>query len=84
MNILPSQNEVAGFYQTFNCNDVARNAAWRAAFTGIATRMGWSAEIVREWLDSKHGRWLADELYNAKSTEEIEQAILKRPAKCFH
>ncbi len=63
---LLTNNEAWGFYGSaagFTDADVA----WAAAFTAIAKATGASADGVRDFLDSRHGRHFADDVANGMS-----------------
>ena len=61
---LPTRNNEAwGFYGTaagFGCAD----AAWAIALPAVAGATGATAEGVRDFLDSRHGRHFADDVAN--------------------
>ncbi|MFA7585610.1 MAG: hypothetical protein WCY11_05345 [Novosphingobium sp.] len=61
---LPTRNEAWGFYgATAGFTDA--DAAWAFAFPAVAEVTAASAEAVREFLDSRHGRHFADDVHNA-------------------
>ena len=60
--ILPSRNEAWGFFGTMESSGTDTMQAWNAASARIATATGASAEGVRDFLDSRHGRHFADEV----------------------
>ena len=65
MKILESQNKEYGFYGTtaLHCRSTV-NAKWETAFSWVAAAMpSWSPENIRDFLDGRPGRHLADELH---------------------
>jgi hypothetical protein len=73
--ILPTENEKWGFYGT-RVSDSPKTAEknWNTASTLLVKLSGKSPEIVRDFLDSKYGRWLADECHNSDLVEAINKA----------
>lgn len=62
-SILPTRNEAWGFYgATAGFTDA--DAAWDFAFPAVAKVTGATAEGVRDFLDSRHGRHFADDVHN--------------------
>lgn len=62
-SILPTRNEAWGFYgSTARFTDA--EAAWSIAFPAVAKATGATAEGVRDFLDSRHGRHFADDVHN--------------------
>lgn len=60
---LPTRNEAWGFYgSTAGFTDA--DAAWSIAFPAVAKATGATAEGVRDFLDSRHGRHFADDVQN--------------------
>jgi hypothetical protein len=60
---LPTRNEAWGFYgSTAGFTDA--DAAWSIAFPAVAKATGATAEGVRDFLDSRHGRHFADDVHN--------------------
>jgi hypothetical protein len=60
---LPTRNEAWGFYgSTAGFTDA--DAAWGLASPAVATATGATAEGVRDFLDSRHGRHFADDVHN--------------------
>ena len=75
---LPTANEAWGFYGTSGAFADA-DAAWAIAFPAITKVTVGSAEGVRDFLDSRHGRHFADDVHNelfagANLKDAIEQA----------
>jgi hypothetical protein len=60
---LPTANEAWGFFGTAGGFTDAQ-AAWAIAFPAVAKATSGSAEGVRDFLDSRHGRHLADDVAN--------------------
>lgn len=58
-SILPSQNKKWGFWGTM---ETSKKAAWSLAMTGVAKATDQPPEAVRAFLDSRDGRYLADEV----------------------
>ena len=63
MDVLESQNKKFGFYGTNAVRSRKKaEAEWSAAFQWVAEAMPtWTAEDIRDFLDSRCGRHLADE-----------------------
>lgn len=60
---LPTANEAWGFYGT--CGAFAdAEAAWAIAFQAVLAATDGTAEGVRDFLDSRHGRHFADDVHN--------------------
>lgn len=60
---LSTCNQAWGFYgSTAGFTDA--DAAWATAFPAIAKATGATAEGVRDFLDSRHGRHFADDVHN--------------------
>ena len=60
---LPTRNEAWGFFgSTAGFTDA--DAAWGIAFPAVAKTTGATAEGVRDFLDSRHGRHFADDVHN--------------------
>lgn len=57
-----SQNQAWGFY---NGMSEQAAAAWPLAMTAISQASGESLDSVRSFLDSRHGRYFADDVQNA-------------------
>ena len=76
MDILESQNKEHGFYGTavlYGRSNVA--AKWKAAFLWVAAAMpSWSPEDIRNFLDGRPGRHLADQLRDCGSMAKIDPA----------
>lgn len=65
MTSLPSENTAWGFCGTIGRHGEDRKMAveaWPLASTAIAAATGCPATAVREFLDSRHGRHLADDV----------------------
>ena len=61
--MLMTNNEGWGFFGTISQHADAE-AAWREAFIRIAEATACSAESIRDFLDSRHGRHFADDVAN--------------------
>ena len=80
--ILPTRNEAWGFWGTMAGIDADAQQAWNAASAMIAAETDASAEGVRDFLDSRHGRHFADDVASAMNAghgleEAIENAIAR-------
>jgi hypothetical protein len=60
---LSTANEAWGFFGTAGGFTDAQ-AAWAIAFPAVAKATSGSAEGVRDFLDSRHGRHFADDVHN--------------------
>ena len=60
---LPTANEAWGFFGTTGGFTDAQ-AAWAIVFPAVAKATGGSAEGVRAFRDSRHGRHFADDVHN--------------------
>lgn len=60
---LPTRNQDWGFYGT-SAGFTDAGDAWAKAFAAVGKATGASAEGVREFLDSRHGRHFADDFHN--------------------
>ena len=75
--ILPTNKEAWGFFGTIR-HDADPTEAWELASTLIAETTGCSAEGVRDFLDSRHGRHFADEVANGLAAgDELGAAIAR-------
>ena len=76
MDILESQNKEYGFYGTAALHGRSKVAAkWKAAFLWVAAAMpSWSPEDIRNFLDGRPGRHLADQLRDCGSMAKIDPA----------
>lgn len=74
-SILPTANEAWGFYGT--CRAFAdAEAAWAIAFPAVLAATDGTAEGVRDFLDSRHGRHFADYVGSRiYSGEDLSSAI---------
>jgi hypothetical protein len=61
-NTLPSKNEDWGFFGTMQHGGADPVQSWNAASAMIAAETDASAEGVRDFLDSRHGRHFADDV----------------------
>lgn len=78
---LPTANEAWGFYGTTGAFADAE-AAWAIAFAAVLGATEGTAEGVRDFLDSRHGRHFADDVHNGihaglDLSEAIEAAITR-------
>ena len=72
---LPTANQAWGFYGTSSAFADA-DTAWAIAFPAITKVTVSSAEGVRDFLDSRHGRHFADDVHNGIHTGlGLERAI---------
>ncbi len=72
---IPTANEAWGFFGTTGGFADAQ-AAWAIALPAVAKATGGSAEGVRDFLDSRHGRHLADDVANGiHSGSDLKAAI---------
>jgi hypothetical protein len=62
-NTLPSRNEAWGFFGTIR-HHAEPNHAWALAMGAIAKTTDCPEEAVRDFLDSRYGRHLADDVAN--------------------
>ena len=76
MDFLESQNKQWGFYgTTVNSGVTGIKKEWAAAFRWIARAMPqWSPENIRDFLDSRLGRHLADEALNRRGVANVDPA----------
>jgi hypothetical protein len=72
---LPTRNEAWGFYgSTAGFTDA--DASWGIALPAVAKATGATAEGVRDFLDSRHGRHFADDVHNGiHAGLDLEAAI---------
>jgi hypothetical protein len=76
--ILPTRNEAWGFFGTMQLGGADPMQSWNAASAIIAAETDASAEAVRDFLDSRHGRHFADDVLSALtdlSHHRLEEAI---------
>ena len=76
--ILPTRNEAHGFFGTMQLAGADPMQSWTAASAMIAAETDDSAEAVRDFLDTRHGRHFADDVVSdlAKAgPEHLEAAI---------
>ena len=76
MEILESQNKEHGFFGTtaVHCRRTVE-AKWETAFSWVAAAMpSWSPENIRDFLDGRPGRHLADELHCRGNIALIDQS----------
>ncbi len=82
--ILPTANESWGFWGAAGHNGYDQQMTWEAASDALATAFDLTAEQVRNLLDARFGRHLADDLSfiagGPVSPEAIEQHIMARLA----
>ena len=78
--ILPTANEVWGLWGTAGHNGYDQEMTWEAASDALATAFNLNPEQVRNLLDARFGRHLADDLSfipgGPVSREIIEQHIM--------
>lgn len=78
---LPTANEAWGFYGTTS-GFADADAVWAIAFPAVLAATEGTAEGVRDFLDSRHGRHFADDVHNGVHagldlTAAIEAAITR-------
>jgi hypothetical protein len=82
--IIPTANEAWGFWGTCGHNGYDQAMAWEAASDALATAFDLTPEEVRDLLDARFGRHLADDLSfipsGPVSREAIENHIMMRLA----
>ena len=73
MEILESQNKEHGFYGTAALHGRREvNAKWETAFSWVASVMpSWSPENIRDFLDGRPGRHLADQLHDCGNIARV-------------
>ena len=73
MEILESQNKEYGFYGTAALHGRREiNAKWETVFAWVASVMpSWSPENIRDFLDGRPGRHLADKLHECGNIARI-------------
>ncbi len=73
MKAIQSQNKKYGFYGTTRRNGTLKiRKEWPAAFEWMRKAApGWSAENIRDFLDSQYGRHLADEAGNENGIANV-------------
>ena len=67
---LPTANEAWGFYGATGAFADA-DAAWAIAFPAVLAATEGTAEGVRDFLDSRHGRHFADDVANELATGKV-------------
>jgi len=74
MKVLESQNKEFGFWGTIKVHGkLSARETWVAAFRWMELAApGWSAEDIRDFLDSTCGRHLADEVTCQGSIENVD------------
>ena len=84
INVLPTRNVEWGFWGTANRNGYDPHLTWQATSDTLATAFDLTRDEVRDLLDARFGRHLADELSfiagGPTSYELIEEHIMKRVA----
>ena len=77
---IPSQNNAFGFYgelhTIFDGDEKKMKSVWNEAFNLISNISNLSSKQIRDILDSKSGRWMADEFYS-----DIEKGNLSKAFK---
>lgn len=61
--VLPTNNEAWGFFGTIR-HHADPEQAWPIAFKAISTATSCTGQGVRDFLDSRHGRYFADDVAN--------------------
>lgn len=81
-NVLPTQKTEWGFWGTSNRNGYNTQLTWEAAADILTTAFDLQPSDVRDLLDAKFGRHLADDLSFIKdgptSYEKVEQHMMQR------
>ena len=75
---LPSENEDWGFFGTMQLGGADPMQSWNAASAMIVAATDASAEGVRDFLDSRHGRHFADDVLSRLAEvgpHRLEEAI---------
>lgn len=84
--ILPTRNESWGFWGVSRHNGYDQQMAWQATSDTLATAFELTPEQVRDLLDARFGRHLADDLSfipgGPASREAIESHIMAGLADC--
>lgn len=79
-----TSNKAWGFYGTYkSCHetsdrDTAR--AYAAAHGAVMTVLGMDAAETKEWLDSRNGRHLADQVAKGKAADDTVAYVTKHAA----
>jgi hypothetical protein len=76
--ILPTRNDAWGFFGTMQRAGADPMQSWNAASAMIAAETEASAEAVRDFLDSRHGRHFADDVASeiaARGPAHLEEAV---------
>lgn len=75
MKVLESQNKEYGFYGTtaLKYNESKTEKRWAEALTTLVSMSGKTAEEIRNYLDSRSGRKIADECIDIN----VKKAIMK-------
>jgi hypothetical protein len=71
--IPPTRNEAWGFFGTMQLAGADPMQSWNAASAMIAAETDASAEAVRDFLDSRHGRHFADDVASELAKTEPHQ-----------
>ncbi len=79
---IPSQNKLFGFYNElytiFNGDEKKIKSVWNEAFNLISDISNLSSKQIRDILDSKSGRWLADTFYNDIEKGDLSKAFKQK------
>lgn len=82
--IIRTGNPSWGFWGACSCNAFDQQAAWLAVCDALMTAFDLTEEQVRDLLDARFGRWLADDLSFIRggptSYQAIERHIMARLA----
>lgn len=82
VKVLPSQNKAWGFYNELYSmydGDVDKiKKSWNEMFEILSKLTGKDSKSVRDFLDSKAGRYLADEFYNDIKNGNLKKAFEKK------
>jgi hypothetical protein len=77
--VIPTENECYGYYGTMKEEFGRRQmkAVWNLTFGTLAAMLDWDSQKIRQFLDSRIGRALADALLNLEipEVEDIPRSL---------